>query len=100
MDPDPAFPSVAFKMPNGIRLENSAIRGKAEKTRTICTLEERRHQLDMTQTFKILKEVDNVNKTTWFTPASEGQVRVTRMAADHPNARQQASRLDIRRQFY
>jgi hypothetical protein len=23
-----------------------------------------------------------VNKSTWFTPASEGQVRVTRVAAD------------------
>jgi hypothetical protein len=37
----------------------------------LCTLEERRHQLDMTQTFKILKGVDKVNKSTWFTPASE-----------------------------
>ncbi len=51
-------------------------------------------------TFKILKGVDNVNKSTWFTPASEGQVRVTRMAADPLNIRQQASRLDIRKQFY
>ena len=54
----------------------------------------------MTQTFKILKGVDNVDKSTWFTPASEGQVRVTRMAADPLNVRQQASRLDIRKQFY
>ncbi len=38
--------------------------------------------------------------STWFTPASEGQVRVTRMAADLLNVRQQASRLDIRKQFY
>ncbi len=66
----------------------------------LCTLEERRHQLDMTQTFTILKGVDNVNKPTWFTSASEGQVRVTRMAADPLNVRQQASRLDIRKQFY
>jgi hypothetical protein len=61
----------------------------------LCTLEERRHQLDMIHTFKILKGVDNVNKSTWFTPASEGQVRVTRMAADPLNVRQQPSRLDI-----
>ncbi len=53
---------------------------------------------DMTQTFKILTGVDNVNQFTCFTPASEGQVRVTRMAADPLNVRQQASRLDIR--FY
>jgi hypothetical protein len=47
-----------------------------------------------------LKGVDNVNKSTWFTPASEGQLRVKRMAADPLNVRQQASRLDIRTQFY
>jgi hypothetical protein len=44
--------------------------------------------------------VDNVNKSTWFTPSSEGQVIVTRMPADPLNVRQQASRLDIRKQFY
>jgi hypothetical protein len=81
-----------------VLFEISAIRGKAERTWT-CTLEEIRHQLEMTQTFKILKG-DNVNKSTWFTPASEGQVRVTRKAADPLNVRQQASRLDIRKQFY
>jgi hypothetical protein len=47
----------------------------------------------MTQTFKILKGVDN--GSTWFTPASEGQVRVTRMAVDL-----NASGLDIRNHFY
>ena len=61
---------------------------------------ERWHQLDMVQTYKILKGVDSVDKSTWFIPASEGQVRVTRMVADPLNVRQQASRLDIRRQFY
>jgi hypothetical protein len=65
-----------------------------------CTVEERRHQLDITQTFKILKGEDNANKSTWFTPASEGQVRETRMAADPLNVGPQASRLDIRKQFY
>ncbi len=39
-------------------------------------------------------------RSTWFTPASKGQVRVTRMAADPLNVRQQASRLDIRKKFY
>lgn len=65
----------------------------------ICTLEERRHQLDMVQTFKIMKGVDNVDRATWFTPACEGQVRVTRVTTDPLNIRQ-ASRFDIRRQFY
>jgi hypothetical protein len=43
---------------------------------------EERHQLDMTQAFKISKGVENVNKSTWFTPASEGQVRVTRISLE------------------
>jgi hypothetical protein len=64
----------------------------------LCTLEERRQ--DMTQTFNILKGGDNVKKSTWFTSASEAQVRVTRMAAEPLSVRQQASRLDIRKQFY
>jgi hypothetical protein len=43
--------------------------------------------------------VGNVDKSTWFIPASEIQVRIVRMAADPLNVRQQASRLDIRKQF-
>ncbi len=62
----------------------------------LCTLEERRHQLDMTQTFTILNGVENMNKSTWFTPASDGQVRVTRMAADPLNVRHQP----FRKPFY
>jgi hypothetical protein len=86
----------AISMISGLRSQQ-----KEEKLRELglSTLEERRHQLDTTQTFQILKGVDNVN-STWFTPASEEQVRVKRMAADPLNVRQQASRLDIRKQFY
>jgi hypothetical protein len=58
----------------------------------LCTMKERRHQLEMTQIFKILKGVDNVNKSTWFTIANEGQVRVTRMAADNLIVRHQPFR--------
>jgi hypothetical protein len=65
----------------------------------ICTLEERRHQLDMLQTYKILCEKDRVEAKTWFTMASEG-VRVTRQSADPLNLRSQAPRLEIRRNFY
>jgi len=65
----------------------------------MTTLEERRHRLDMLQTFKILRNKDNVEPSTWFTMASEG-ARITRMAADPLNIRPQAPRLDIRRQFF
>jgi hypothetical protein len=84
---------------NDLRFEISAIRGEAERTRTVLTGGEETpagHDSD----FQNLKGVDNVNKSTWFIPASEGQARVTRMGADPLNVRQQASRLDIRKQFY
>ena len=51
----------------------------------------------MTQTFKVLKEVNMVSKSIWFTPA-----RASESDKNDPlNVRQQqASRLDIRKQFY
>lgn len=65
----------------------------------ITTLQERRHQLDMVQTYKILTGKDKVRRDTWFEMASEG-VRATRMTVDPLNIRPKAARLDIRRQFY
>jgi len=65
----------------------------------ILSLEERRHQLDMLQTFKILKGKDRVNPKSWFVMASEGD-RVTRLSIDPLKIRQQNPRLDIRRNFY
>ena len=35
------------------------------------TLEERRHQADMLQTFKILRGIDRVDHKTWFQLAAE-----------------------------
>jgi hypothetical protein len=87
----------AISMMSGLRSQQYEV--KLRKLE-LSTLEERRHQLDMTQTFKIFKGMDNGNKSIWFTPASEGQVRVTRMAANPLNVRQRASRLDIGKQFY
>jgi len=61
------------------------------------TLEERRHQTDMKQTFKILREHDKVDKNSWFElAATTGSV--TRLAADPLNLKVPAARLD--RQFY
>jgi hypothetical protein len=64
----------------------------------ITTLEERRHQLDMIQTYRILQGKDKVDPKA-FTMASEG-VRLTRQSADPLNIRQQTPRLDIRRNFF
>ena len=62
-------------------------------------LEERRHRLDVLQTFKILRNKDKVEPSTWFTMASVG-ARITRMTTEPLNIRAQAPRLDIRRQFF
>jgi hypothetical protein len=65
----------------------------------LTTLEERRHQADMAQTYKIVKEKDMVNKETWFKSVTETG-RATRSAADPLNLRPQQSRLEIRRHFF
>jgi len=65
----------------------------------LTTLEERRHQADIIQTFKILHKKDSVRGETWFTMASEAN-RATRRTADPLNLMQQPARLDIRRNFY
>ncbi len=63
------------------------------------TLEERRHQADMVQTFKIVKGVDRVQHDTWFQLANEGG-RATRSADCPLNLRQRAARLEVRRNFF
>jgi hypothetical protein len=65
----------------------------------ITTLEERRAQLDLIQTYKILTGKDKVEKETWFDMAAQG-TRLTRLAADPMNVRQRAARLEVRRNFY
>jgi hypothetical protein len=65
----------------------------------LTTLEERRHQADMAQTYKIVRGKDRVCKETWFKSVTETG-RATRSAADPLNLRPQQSRLEIRRQFF
>jgi ribonuclease P/MRP protein subunit RPP40 len=52
----------------------------------LTTLEERRHRLDMVQTYKILTGKENVKSDSWFQLAS-GAARATRLAADPWNIR-------------
>jgi hypothetical protein len=65
----------------------------------IVTLEERRHQMDMLQTYKILSGKERMGPNCWFTMAGDSE-RVTRQSADPLNIRPGAPRLDIRRYFY
>jgi hypothetical protein len=63
------------------------------------TLEERRHQIDMKQTFKILRGQDNVDKSSWFEMAASTG-RVTRLAADPLNLKVPVAKLEVRKNFY
>ena len=65
----------------------------------LTTLEERRHQADMVQTFKIMQGHDRVASITWFQRV-DVTVRTTRSASDPLNLKQQASRLETRRNFF
>jgi hypothetical protein len=65
----------------------------------LLTLEERRHQADMVQAYKIVTGKDMVKSETWFQSVTVTG-RATRSADDPLNLRPQASRLETRRHFF
>jgi hypothetical protein len=69
------------------------------KELNMVTLEERRHQLDMLQVYKVLHGKDKVNSEEWFKMAAAG-ARPTRAAADPFNIRVPAPRLEVRKNFF
>jgi hypothetical protein len=80
----------------------SGLRGVTYSERLVelgmTTLEERRHQLDMIQTWKIIHRKDNVNPESWF-QKTRGEAR-TRAAADPLNLRIPVARLEVRKHFF
>jgi hypothetical protein len=65
----------------------------------MLTLEERRHQADMAQTFKIIRGVDKVNSDSWFQMVDQAG-RATRSTDDPLNVRPKATRLEIRKKIF
>ena len=63
------------------------------------TLEERRHQYDMQQVYRILTGKDKVNKDHWFQLASDRD-RVTRAVTGTLRLRIPANRLEVRKHFF
>jgi len=65
------------------------------------TLEARREELVMTEMYKIMCGVSDVDAGTWFKPhlAAEN-ARATRLAADPLTVRVPAARLDLRKNFF
>jgi hypothetical protein len=65
----------------------------------MTTLEERRHQADMLQAYKIITGKDNVKRETWFQMAEEGTMR-TRQATGLLNVLKPRARLEVRCNFF
>lgn len=82
----------------------SGLRGSDYKERLkevgLLSLEDRRLQYDLVQTFKIVRGFDNVDLRTWFTLVGDNPVRLTRDTSDPLNILRQNSRTEIRRNFF
>ena len=65
----------------------------------MVTLEERRHQADMAQVFKILRGHDRVEPGHWFKPVNSNGHQ-TRGVADPLNLVKPRHRLDARKHFF
>jgi ribonucleases P/MRP protein subunit RPP40 len=65
----------------------------------LTTLEERRHQFDMAQMYKICTEKDGLRREDWFEPPTAAAAR-TRQHADPLNVRPLHGRLEIQRNFF
>ena len=64
------------------------------------SLESRREWSDMVQTYKIVKEVDNVERTHWFTIRGEEGSHGARVTPGGLNIIGKRSKLEVRRNFY
>ena len=64
------------------------------------TLEKRRLDQDLVQAYKILKEVDNVDKSTWFQQVPADRIQHTRATEGGHNIVRTNSRLELRRNFF
>jgi len=86
----------AIRMVSGLKSESYEDR---LKELGLTTLEERRHQIDMAQVYKILNGKDRVDWNSWFRLARDGP-RETRRAADPLNLQLRPARLEVRRNFF
>ena len=68
----------------------------------LTTLETRRAEMDLVETYKIMSGISNVDPDTWFVKysATAAGGATTRQAADPLSIRQQPARLELRRNFF
>ena len=87
----------AVRMVSG--LASSDYEGRLREL-NLLSLEQRRENLDLIQTFKIVRKFDDVDPTTWFQLVGDNPARVTRHTSDPMNIVHPTSRLDIRKNFF
>ena len=66
------------------------------------SLSDRRKRLDMIQTYKILKGIDNVDRKIWFSTYGDEATTMTTRLSNHPLnlKRQQISKTECRKHFF
>jgi hypothetical protein len=85
---------AAVKMVSGLKAKD--YQGRLAEL-GLVTLEERRREMDLVQTFKIVNGIDRVNSKLWFTKAEN---RGTRGTTGLDNMGKQRSDHEFRRQFF
>ena len=70
------------------------------KELNLLSLEKRREKFDLVQVFKIIRQKDDVDPSTWFKLVGDHPTRVTRHTNDALNIIPPSSRLDLRKNFF
>ena len=66
----------------------------------MLSLKDRWIQFDMVQTFKIVREIDRVDRRVWFEFVGDSGERVTRLSVDPLNIKSNLSNTELRRRFF
>ena len=82
----------------------SGLQGKTYEDKLVelglLSLQNRRLQYDLTQTFRIIRGFDDVKSEIWFTLVGENPARITRHTSDPLNIVKVTSKSEIRRNFF
>lgn len=74
--------------------------GEKLKEIGLDSLQARREDADLTQTFKIMGRIDKVDPETWFRTVGQRGQRDTRATADRTRLQNQRTRTEMRRHFF
>ena len=66
----------------------------------MLSLKDKWIQFDMVQTFKIVREIDRVDRRVWFEFVGDSGERVTRLSVDPLNIKSNLSNTELRRRFF